>query len=174
MAQATFSCPFGAIHLEDRRGTPQRRTSFANDGLPPDPIYGGRVPERWRSISGAQNLSGGLNSRRATGPWVCKNYGDCDFIPAPGPVEQVLGCRARPPGRAAYICGRPVSGPYEKDGMASRYTVGAAHWAARPGGCRAAERKWAAKLPRPKRKTLTKPLPALRGPARLPSCPPGG
>ena len=75
---------------KDRRGTPQRRTSFANDGLPPDPIYGGRVPERWRSISGAQNLSGGLNSRRATGPWVCKNYGDCDFIPAPGPVEQVI------------------------------------------------------------------------------------
>ena len=42
MAQATFSCPFGAIHLEDRRGTPQRRTSFANEGFAPvDPDIDG-------------------------------------------------------------------------------------------------------------------------------------
>ena len=44
MAQATFSCPFGAIHLEDRRGTPQsdRRRSrpVLHVGLPPDPITG--------------------------------------------------------------------------------------------------------------------------------------
>ena len=26
---------------KDRRGTPQRRTAFANVGLPPDPHYGG-------------------------------------------------------------------------------------------------------------------------------------
>ena len=45
-------------HPKDRRGTPQRRTSFANDGLPPVPHYGGRVPESRQKISGAQNLSG--------------------------------------------------------------------------------------------------------------------
>ena len=58
--------------------------------LSPDPVYEGCVPERWRSISGAQNLSGVLNPSRATGPWVCKNYGDCDFIPAPGFAEQMI------------------------------------------------------------------------------------
>ena len=58
---------------KDRRGTPQRRTSFANDGLPPGPRYGGRVPVRMSKISSAQNLSDTLNSRRATGPWVSEN-----------------------------------------------------------------------------------------------------
>ena len=43
---------------KDRRGTPQRRTSFANDGFPPVPRYGGRVPVKNCKISGAQNLSG--------------------------------------------------------------------------------------------------------------------
>ena len=43
---------------KDRRGTPQRRTLFANGGLPPVPHYGGRVPAEFCSISGAQNLSG--------------------------------------------------------------------------------------------------------------------
>ena len=42
MAQATFSCPFGAIHLEDRRGTPQRRTPFAMTAYPGPLFYGGR------------------------------------------------------------------------------------------------------------------------------------
>ena len=45
-------------HPKDCRGMPQRRTSFANDGLPPVPHYGGRVPESRQKISGAQNLSG--------------------------------------------------------------------------------------------------------------------
>ena len=56
---------------KDRRGTPQRRTSFANDGFPPVPHYGGH-PLGWaehfrRAKSGVL----GCGSFRATGPWVC-------------------------------------------------------------------------------------------------------
>ena len=50
----------------------------------PDPITGGCPPGRLCIISGAQNLSGPLNSRRATGPWVCKNCRRCGSTPAPG------------------------------------------------------------------------------------------
>ena len=39
MAQATFSCPFGAIHLEDRRGLSPRSDSRSSR-LPPDPHTG--------------------------------------------------------------------------------------------------------------------------------------
>ena len=41
--------------------------------LSPDPYNGGRVPVRFCNISGAQNPSDTLNSRRATGPWVSEN-----------------------------------------------------------------------------------------------------
>ena len=75
---------------KDRRGTPQRRTSFANDGLPPGPRYGGRVPVRMSKISSAQNLSDTLNSRRATGPWVCKNCRWCSSTSAPGFSQPTL------------------------------------------------------------------------------------
>ena len=50
---------------------------------PPVPRYGGRSSESLYIISGAQNLSGCLNSRRATGPWVCKNCRCCGSIHAP-------------------------------------------------------------------------------------------
>ena len=53
---------------KDRRGTPQRRTLFANGGLPPVPHYGGHVPAEFCSISGAQNLSGG--SKFPPGHWA--------------------------------------------------------------------------------------------------------
>ena len=43
---------------KDRRGTPQRRTSFANDGLPPVPHYGGT-----RTCQVLQNF------RRAKSEW---------------------------------------------------------------------------------------------------------
>ena len=43
---------------KDRRGTPQRRTSFANDGFPPVPPITGVTPWVRQKISGAQNLSG--------------------------------------------------------------------------------------------------------------------
>ena len=41
MAQATLSCPLGAIHLEDRRGTAQDKRSALIFALPPVPHYGG-------------------------------------------------------------------------------------------------------------------------------------
>ena len=50
MAQATFSCPFGAIHLEDRRGTAQDGhfvSIFAlpiPSGLRPSPLDKGSRP----------------------------------------------------------------------------------------------------------------------------------
>ena len=46
MAQATLSCPLGAIHLEDRRGTAQDERSALIFALPPVPHYGG-YPFRW-------------------------------------------------------------------------------------------------------------------------------
>ena len=56
MAQATLSCPFGAIHLENRRGTPQRRTLFANDGVPyPLWPFGPSPPDRGSRPPGAVN-----------------------------------------------------------------------------------------------------------------------
>ena len=74
MAQATLSCPFGAIHLEDRRGTAQDghcvsifaypTPSVASRHLPLTGGVGPRSPVTrvtlWagQNISGAQNLSG--------------------------------------------------------------------------------------------------------------------
>ena len=66
MAQATLSCPFGAIHLEDRRGTAQGERFALIFALPPAPHNGGRVPAGFCRITGAQNLSGALNPSRAT------------------------------------------------------------------------------------------------------------
>ena len=57
MAQATLSCPFGAIHLEDRRGTAQDERFALIFALPPAPHNGGRVPAGFYRITGAQNLS---------------------------------------------------------------------------------------------------------------------
>ena len=92
MAQATFSCPFGAIHLEDRRGTPQRRTSFANDGFPPVPPITGVTPWVRQSISGAQNLSSNLNSHRPTGAFVV-----ADFVSLASPDWAKLAHSIAPP-----------------------------------------------------------------------------
>ena len=147
MAQATFSWPFGPIHLESAclrfrltaktapapllllfpanplrwaspgvrerltktpLGTAQDERSaliFAHPtpsgpaghlpltgGVGPGLHCGERVLVRSCNISGAQNLSGCLNSRRATGPWVCKNCRWCSFTTAPGFAElTVLG-----------------------------------------------------------------------------------
>ena len=63
--------------------------------LSPDPITGVN-PSARQIISGAQNLSGALNSRRATGPWVCKNYCYCGSTIAPGLAEQMLPVRFPP------------------------------------------------------------------------------
>ena len=80
-------------------------------------IAGGRVPVEFCRISGMQNLSDTLNSRRATGPWVCKNCIRCGPSSAPGFAEQVIV--------GLLSACRPVSGPYEKEGPASRSAVGA-------------------------------------------------
>ena len=71
MAQATFSCPFGAIHLENRRGTAQDGHWRAHIRPSLSPLAFGHLPLTrgvgprspitgvlsclWRSPSGAQN-----------------------------------------------------------------------------------------------------------------------
>ena len=80
-------------------------------------IAGGRVPVEFCRISGMQNLSDTLNSRRATGPWLSKNCRWCGSTSAPGFAEQVIV--------GLLSACRPVSGPYEKEGPASRSAVGA-------------------------------------------------
>ena len=72
---------------KDRRGTPQRRTPFANDGLPPDPHYGG-YPLKWaKPFRRAKPGVLGCGFFRATGPWVCKNCDWYDSASAPGFAE---------------------------------------------------------------------------------------
>ena len=58
---------------KDRRGTAQDERFALIFALPPVPHYEGRKLESVSGISGAQNLSDTLNSRRATGPWVSEN-----------------------------------------------------------------------------------------------------
>ena len=67
-----------------------RMSASRSYSLPPGPHYGGRVPVEFCRISGAQNLSDTLNSRRATGPWVCKNYRWCSSTSAPGFSQPTL------------------------------------------------------------------------------------
>ena len=51
MAQSTFSCPFGAIHLEDRRGgDAAEANSVRHDGLPPVPHFTGAANADWFSF----------------------------------------------------------------------------------------------------------------------------
>ena len=54
-------------------GTAQDERFALIFALPPVPHYEGRKLESVSGISGAQNLSDTLNSRRATGPWVSEN-----------------------------------------------------------------------------------------------------
>ena len=133
MAQATLSCPFGAIHLEDRRGTAQDghfvsifahpTPSVASRHLPltggvgPRSPITGVTPWTRQKISGAQNLSECPNSRRTTGPWVCKNCGWCGSTSAPGFAKPTLPVR--------ILAGRSGTGPYENNAVASISAVGA-------------------------------------------------
>ena len=76
---------------KNRRGTAQDGHSVSIFALPPVPHYGGGVtPLAMQKSSGAQNLSDTLNSRRATGPWVCKNFSWCGSTHAPGSPEPTL------------------------------------------------------------------------------------
>ena len=71
--------PAAAKEPKSRRGLLRGAPFRCSKSLHPGPHYGGRVPARRSRISGAQNLSGNLNSHRATGPWVCKNQGPVRF-----------------------------------------------------------------------------------------------
>ena len=77
--------------------------------LPPDPVYGGRVPVGFCNISGAQNLSG--FPRFLPGHWalvwrkISAGAVSHQRLTFPSRRRLVLSRRARPPGRAAYICG---------------------------------------------------------------------
>ena len=153
-------------HPKDRRGTPQRRTSFANDGLPPVPHYGGRVPESRQKISGAQNLwwLSAISSGAWLGPGFPKiTVGAVPHLRLPSPNQRArrrIHCRGgsltRPPRNIPHC---PYAFPLGGEGAPVR-TLGRMRGRFRP--------------PYPKRRTLTKPLPAPRGPARTPSYPPGG
>ena len=59
---------------------------------PRTPLRGTRSWLVESGSSGAQNLSEHLNSRRATGPWVCKIYSWCGSTAAPGVVEPTIRC----------------------------------------------------------------------------------
>ena len=100
MAQATFSCPFGAIHLEDRRGTAQDGHSVSIFALPPVPHYGGRVLARFSNISGAQNLSGFY--RFIPGHWALGLQ--------KLPLLRFMNC--------AWLCRANASGPFPTVGAA--------------------------------------------------------
>ncbi len=120
MAQATLSCPFGAIHLEDRRGTAQDERFALIFALPPAPHNGGRVPAGFCRITGAQNLSGFPRFlpghwaltfpelqlvRSHSRAWLCRAGGDRCWAVGRGLLDA--------PRTSA---GQPVSGPYETEG----------------------------------------------------------
>ena len=74
-------------------------------GVGPRSPITGVTPWTRQKISGAQNLSECPNSRRATGPWVCKNCGWCGSTSAPGFAKPTLPVR--------ILAGRSGTGPYE-------------------------------------------------------------
>ena len=105
---------------KDRRGTPQRRTPFANDGLPPVPHYGG-YPLGWTE-----------SFRRTKFEWVSKSP----------PGHWALGLQKFTPLRfifCAWLCRANAPGLFSAVGAALAAArregtvspVGAAHWAAR-------------------------------------------
>ena len=125
MAQATLSWPFGPIHLEDRRGTPQRRTLFAMPALPtpsvslrstsppdrgsrpPDPHYGGALLNGPAILPARKIRSAWVQFNPGPqGPWVCKICPCCGSTTAPGFAEPTL-----PMWKTA---GRSGTGPYGK------------------------------------------------------------
>ena len=97
MAQATFSWPFGPIHLERHQGAAQDERS-ALIFAAPGPHYGGRPPERLCRVSGAQNLSDLPQFNPGPlGPCVCKNFRFCHSTTAPEfaePTARFVGGRA--------------------------------------------------------------------------------
>ena len=111
--------PPGTAPEEHRSGAPSRPPYplWPFGPSPPDrgsrprtPVYGG-YPLGWQRISGAQNLSDTLNSRRATGPWLGEKFQMMRFhcracrllTNVPGPFSTVGAHSVRP--RAAEIVG---------------------------------------------------------------------
>ncbi len=112
---------------------------------PPVPHYGGRVPARLCKISGAQNLSGDL--RFLPGHWALAspkfqsvrflfrawlyraNAPSAHTAPQPSPLgegaERSEADEVRRGGTPGPPAGRPVSAPYEKEGTAFSFAVGA-------------------------------------------------
>ena len=98
-------------------------------GVGPGPHYGGRIPASPSKISGAQNLSDALNSRRATGPWVCGKlelvrfrFCACRFrTNVPGLFSAVGAHSVRP--QAAEVVG-----PYGKTGEFPVFRRGGPMW----------------------------------------------
>ena len=82
--------------------------------------FTGVTPWDGQNISGAQNLSECLNSRRATGPWVCKICSRCGSWPAPKFIQPTL------PGSVSAV----GAGPRPARPGWSGCIVEAAHWAA--------------------------------------------
>ena len=102
----------------EQRGIGQNAPGDAADGLrlrfapprsigplSPDPITGVN-PSARQIISGVQNLSECLNSRRATGPWVCRKLGQARF--------HNRACLCRTNGTGSVDDGRPKGLPYPK------------------------------------------------------------
>ena len=75
--------------------------------LPPVPRYGGRPPEKFSKVFGAQNLSDG--SEFPPGHWALgvQNCRWCGSISAPGFDEPTLPVR--------ILAGRSGTGPYKEN-----------------------------------------------------------
>ena len=84
--------PMAAKEPKRPRGELRMGTLTCPYSPTPDPITGDALLVGWSGSSGAQNLSEHLNSRRATGPWVCKIYSWCGSTAAPGVVEPTIRC----------------------------------------------------------------------------------
>ena len=88
-------------------GTAQDERSALIFAFPRTPLRG--LPlEPGKKFSARGNLSECLNSRRATGPWVCKNCRWCGSASAPEFTEPTLPVR--------MLSGRSGTGPYAKRG----------------------------------------------------------
>ena len=121
MAQATLSCPFGAIHLEDRRETAQDGHFVSIFALPPSPPLRG-TRTCWILQHFQRTKSEWLVSIPAgpLGPGRMENCGGCNSTAAPSLAEQVIA--------GPSSSGRSGTGPYERrDSFCIRRRGGCPH-----------------------------------------------
>ena len=117
MAQATLSCPFGAIHLEDRRGTAQNGHSVSIFAHPTPfvasrhlPLTGGVGPRT--PIYGSYPLEQAESFRRAKSEWVSEfppgHFVVADFVslasPGPGKARSLHRSSSPTQTRFAGLC----------------------------------------------------------------------